>query len=163
MKSIEGQDIPIIILGDPAYPDLPWLLRPFKESQNITREMRYFNYRLSTARMLIELTFGQLKGRWRCLGKRNESHVEFMPLLTTACCTLHNFCIDNEDPFRRENLDLPEDFDVFEHIPDSHDADAPGLDDMGFGPEPRNLNAKDIKMALVDYFWRNRNTRGNRR
>ena len=59
--------VPLIILGDPAYPLLPWLIKPYIENSSSTPEEHTFNYRQSRARMVVENAFGLLKGRWRCL------------------------------------------------------------------------------------------------
>ena len=39
----------------------------------LTAKQRYFNYRLSSARMVTEGAYGQLEGRWSVLLRRNES------------------------------------------------------------------------------------------
>ncbi|KAJ8892958.1 hypothetical protein PR048_005539 [Dryococelus australis] len=44
-KTIEGNKVPPILLGDPAYPLLPWLLKGFKG--NVTAEEESFNVYLS--------------------------------------------------------------------------------------------------------------------
>ncbi|CAH3151227.1 unnamed protein product [Porites lobata] len=61
-ESIGGQVVSIVILGDPAYPLLPWLLKAYPENVNTPQSQRVFNYRLSRARMTIENTFGRWKG-----------------------------------------------------------------------------------------------------
>ena len=33
---ISGVDVPLLILGDPAYPLLPWLMKPYLENASTT-------------------------------------------------------------------------------------------------------------------------------
>ena len=84
-----------VLLGDSAFPFLPWLMKPYGNAIQ-TKEQRYFNYRLSRARMVVEGAFGQLKGRWRILLRKNECHSETLKLMSLACIILHNICIDLE-------------------------------------------------------------------
>ena len=51
---IGGKQIAPVILGDPAYPLLPWLLKPYPENANTIQQHRRFNYRLSRARVTVE-------------------------------------------------------------------------------------------------------------
>ena len=55
------------LLGDPAYPCLPWLMPPFKDTGRLNRARRSYNYKVSATRVHIERAFGQLKGRFRKL------------------------------------------------------------------------------------------------
>lgn len=80
-----------MLLGDPAYPLLPWLMKAYPET-GLTREQHYFNYRLSRARMVVECAFGRLKGRWRCLLKRMDVDLAAVSDIISACCILHNIC-----------------------------------------------------------------------
>ena len=85
--------MPIVLLGDAAYPIKTWLLKPYANDRaNLTAAQRVFNYRLSRARMTIESTFGRLKGRWRCLQKRLDVYVDFASTVVTACAIMHNLC-----------------------------------------------------------------------
>ena len=54
VKEIEGVDIPLLILGDPAYPLLSWLMKGFPENGHLNNDQKRFNYTLSRARMVVE-------------------------------------------------------------------------------------------------------------
>ncbi|KAJ8018434.1 Protein ANTAGONIST OF LIKE HETEROCHROMATIN PROTEIN 1 [Holothuria leucospilota] len=97
-RNINGVEVPIMLLGDAAYPLLPWLMKGFSDAGQLTREQQEFNYRLSRARMVVECAFGRLKARWRCLLKRNDSDISKIPTLVFACCILHNICEEMGDP-----------------------------------------------------------------
>ncbi|XP_065426197.1 uncharacterized protein LOC101938094 isoform X1 [Chrysemys picta bellii] len=59
--TIGDVEMPIVILGDPAYPLMPWLMKPYTGSLDRIQDL--FNYRLSKCRMVVECAFGHLKAR----------------------------------------------------------------------------------------------------
>lgn len=67
-ESISGVDTPLVILGDPAYLLLSWLMKAFPNNGRLSRQQKMFKYRLSHARVVVEHAYGRLKGRWRCRG-----------------------------------------------------------------------------------------------
>lgn len=92
MKNIEGKDINLFIVGDPAYPLLDWLIKAYPNSPRLTPQQQSFNVYLSSVRVGVEMTFGLLKSRWRILLKRSDFHFSFAPTMIATCCGLHNFC-----------------------------------------------------------------------
>lgn len=91
-RRIGGVKVPLLILGDPAYPLLPWLMKPYLDNSGTTSRERNFNYRQSRARIVVENAFGRLKGRWRCLLKRIDLHISNVPNVVASCVVLHNIC-----------------------------------------------------------------------
>ena len=60
-KAICNSTVPLVMLGDPAYPLKTWVMKPFLDI-GLTQRQRKFNYRLSRARVVVECAFGRLKG-----------------------------------------------------------------------------------------------------
>ncbi|CAM5087360.1 unnamed protein product [Natator depressus] len=90
-------EIPIVILGDPAYPLMPWLTKPYTGSLDSSKEQ--FNYRLSKCRMVVERAFGSLKACWRSLLTRLDLSETSIPIVIAACCVLHNICESKGETF----------------------------------------------------------------
>ena len=70
---------------------LPSLL-PFPHHAALTPAQQIFNYRISSARIVVENAFGRLKARWWRLLKQNEINVVNIPAVVHSCCILHNMC-----------------------------------------------------------------------
>ena len=100
-KTLGEVSIPPLIVGDSAFPPQTWLMKPHTNA-TLSPKQRYFNYRLSRVRMVIEGAHGQLKGRWRKLLRKSESNKEHVRTVTMACMVLHNICIDQGDSISRK-------------------------------------------------------------
>ncbi|CAM5115742.1 unnamed protein product [Eretmochelys imbricata] len=95
--TIGDVEMPIVILGDPAYPLMPWLMKPYTGSLDSSQEL--FNYRLSKYRMVVECAFGRLKARWCSLLTWLNLSKTNIPTVITACCALHNICESKGEMF----------------------------------------------------------------
>ncbi len=96
-QNLDVLNVPPIILGDSAFPFETFLMKPYTNAV-LSEEQRYFDYRLSRARMLVEGAYGQLKGRWRLLLNMSEGNLYQTKMTTLACMVLHNLCIESNDP-----------------------------------------------------------------
>ncbi len=91
-KTIGKHSVPPLIVGDSAFPLATWLMKPYTNTV-LSPKQRYFNYRLSRARMVTEGAYGQLKGRWRVSLIKCESSSTNVRTFALACMVLHNICL----------------------------------------------------------------------
>lgn len=94
---LNGDTVPLHILGDPAYPISQHIVKGYT-GRNLTNEQESFNVYLSSARMIVEISFGKLKSRFRILRKTIDADISIAPKIITACCILHNICEKNRLP-----------------------------------------------------------------
>lgn len=82
-----------ILLGDSAYPQLNYLITPYKDFGNLTAKQRKFNTIHSSTRVVVENAFGLLKRRFRRLKFFESANLGFVANCVLAACILHNICI----------------------------------------------------------------------
>ena len=104
-KDINDMEVPLVILRDPAYTLLTWLLKPYPEYMGMPRKNRQFNYNLSRARIVVEHAFSRLKGRWRCLMMRLDYQLDHVTNVIAAGVVLYNICELMGDECQEEWID----------------------------------------------------------
>ena len=101
---LEDEDpIPIFLLGDPAYPLMPYVMKEYAAGGSTPRE-QYFGYKLCSARNVIECAFGRLKARFSCLKRPMDINIHDLPLVIYACFVLHNYCEIKKEVIHEESV-----------------------------------------------------------
>lgn len=139
----EDVNVPLFLLGDKAYPMLPWIVKPYPD-RGLNAEQVSFNYRQSQARMVVERAFGRLKGRWRCLIKPQDHHITLVSQVTAACCVLHNLCEEQNEEFDEED----------NYVEDEDEEEEGGENENDGQNEQGQQWAHAIRNALCRYFAR---------
>ena len=100
-KTIEGVNVPILLIGDSAFKLSSTVMKPFPFSGNQSAAEKLFNYHLAKCRRVVENGFGHLKARFRRIGKGLEVNIDNVNSIIKACCILHNVCKENNDTVNR--------------------------------------------------------------
>ncbi|KAK4880399.1 hypothetical protein RN001_008545 [Aquatica leii] len=74
------RDVASSLYKHPAYPLMNWVMKDY--SGTTTSQQELFNVYLTCGPVFVEMTFGQLKARWRILLKRIDVHPTFV------CCLI---------------------------------------------------------------------------
>ena len=88
--------------------------------------------------MVVEAAFGRLKGRFRCLLKRVDTTLKYLPKKIAACVVLHNLCEMKDESFSEEWLN---------GIPDECCDSAVAAERA-----PVDVGKDAIRNALVNFF-----------
>jgi hypothetical protein len=94
------------IIGDSAYPLLPWMLTPY-DTRDTHAKARY-NKTQSSIRMIVERAFGKLQFRFIILQDLFIRDHKRASQIIYVCMLLHNMCIDDDDQVPDEDAIVPE-------------------------------------------------------
>ncbi|KAK4879655.1 hypothetical protein RN001_007801 [Aquatica leii] len=89
---LPGLKLPLsyVFIADVAFPFIENLMKLFSQ-RALNEESLVYNYRLSSARRMVENGFGILANRWRVLLTPIHLSPEKVELTTLACLALHSF------------------------------------------------------------------------
>lgn len=96
-----------------AYPNLKWLVTPFKDNGRLSNEQLDFNYRISGSRVVVEHALGLLKSRFRRLRKLDNLDKVTCSEIIMGACILHNICLKEQDFIEAD----PNDFNEPDQVP----------------------------------------------
>lgn len=125
------------LIGDSAYQPKSWMVVPFKNYGNLTQTQIDFNYIHSSTRMVVEHSFGYLKGRFRRIHHFTEQiDLKLLVKIITSACILHNICIIQNDLY---DIDLCDEIDE-------------NVDDFVHEGEQENLNDRreEVIVELIE-------------
>ncbi|XP_055908351.1 uncharacterized protein LOC129943128 [Eupeodes corollae] len=97
------------LLGDSGYPLEPFLLTPYRNASEDSRELN-FNFIHSQARSIVERCIGRLKSRWRII--LEERKLRYKPIrvveVINVCAALHNICCTRNVPHPKPERNIPQ-------------------------------------------------------
>lgn len=138
----EDTHMKYMLLGDAAYGLLEQLLTPFRSPPQGPKES--FNVYHSSGRIVVEQAFGRLKGRFRCLLKRLDVHISFVPLIVATCCALHNFLEMNNETFNQQWMKYVEEAQTLFPQPE-----------VATDRRRTSVKAATFRNKLCEYMWAN--------
>jgi hypothetical protein len=87
--------LPHVFVGDEAYPLTTYLMKPYCR-RTLDKSQAIFNYRLSSARRVVECAFDICASKWRILEKATETKVDTGVGTVKCIALLRNIIIDVE-------------------------------------------------------------------
>ncbi|WAQ95270.1 hypothetical protein MAR_027960 [Mya arenaria] len=130
------------MVGDDAFPLRQYMLKPYPH-RHLARDERFFNYRCSRARRVVENAFGILANRFRRLLTTLEMRPSTVTKTVMACMTLHNLMRTRHPNIQNADLDREDEQGQF--IPGAWRDQAVLEDVQAAGNGPYIYTSRDIR------------------
>lgn len=129
----EGKPMPFCLVADEAFGLSRHILRPFGK-KTLTPMKKIYNRRQTTARRMVECTFGILANKWRIFHRPIDVSIDFCDTIIKSCCLLHNFVR------KRDGINFT---DTAYECP---------LQSVNIEPHDRTISAVNIRNYFATYF-----------
>lgn len=136
------------MIGDSAFRLSEFLMKPFPFSTAASEEQRAYNYNLSKSRRVVENAFGQLKARFRRIGKGVDNHIKNATIIIKAACVLHNYLNQENDLINNMWLEIQN---KYEKSANRQQPDEAFCLDY-------NSSAQEIRNCLANYIFNTNET-----
>ena len=104
-----GKKVNYHLVGDDGFGLGMHLMKPFPE-KSLTPSKQIFNYRLSRARQVVEVAFGILACRFRCLFNKVYASPQNAKLIIETAVLLHNYLLSKKPLSIQEQKSAQEDW-----------------------------------------------------
>lgn len=153
-----NKPVPYVFLGDGAFALSTSVMKPYPGNHDVGSPKREFNRKLSSARVVVENTFGILASKFRVFRKPLMVCPDKVSLITMTCVLLHNFL--RKSNTSRQIYTPPGTVDVYNNddirIQDgswrSEIQDTCAIRDLPQIPRRPSLTAIEIREEFTKYF-----------
>ncbi|KAL7298383.1 hypothetical protein TKK_0000263 [Trichogramma kaykai] len=111
--------MPYYFIGDGAYPLRGDLLKPIR-GHNLPPWQKYYNKRISRARVVVENAFGRLTQKWRIFHTTIQCQPDTVEKIIKATCILHNIILTDVENEEAGAVLLSQEGIANQNYPDAH-------------------------------------------